>query len=43
MSFKPISDKEEQIATDIVDAAYIVHKKLGPGVTSPKGGGKTRH
>lgn len=32
MSFKPISDKEEQIATDIVDAAYIVHKKLGPGL-----------
>ena len=26
----PISHKEEQIATDIVDAAFNVHKNLGP-------------
>lgn len=28
----PISPKEERIATDIVDAAYTVHKNLGPGL-----------
>ncbi len=28
----PISQKEERIATDIVDAAYNVHKNLGPGL-----------
>ncbi len=28
----PISHKEEQIATDIVDAAFNVHKNLGPGL-----------
>ena len=28
----PISQKEEQIATDIVDAAFNVHKNLGPGL-----------
>ncbi|MCH8317388.1 MAG: GxxExxY protein [Bacteroidetes bacterium] len=30
--FKPLSDKEEQIGRAIVDAAYIVHKALGPGL-----------
>ena len=32
MKFKPLSDREEYIATQIVDAAYAVHQKLGPGV-----------
>jgi GxxExxY protein len=32
MGFKPLSEKEESIATHIVDAAYTVHKKLGPGL-----------
>ncbi len=32
MMFKPLSKKEEEIATKIVDAAYCVHKKLGPGL-----------
>jgi len=30
--FKPITEKEELIAKKIVDAAYQVHKKLGPGL-----------
>ncbi len=32
MSFKPLSEKEESIAKKIVDAAYTVHKVLGPGL-----------
>ncbi len=32
MKFKLLSDREEYIATQIVDAAYTVHKKLGPGL-----------
>jgi len=32
MSFTPLSEKEERIARKIVDAAYIVHKILGPGL-----------
>ncbi len=32
MNFKPLSKKEESIANKIVDAAYVVHKKLGPGL-----------
>jgi len=32
MKFKPLSDREEYIAKQIVDAAYTVHKKLGPGL-----------
>ncbi|MCK4716889.1 MAG: GxxExxY protein, partial [Candidatus Marinimicrobia bacterium] len=32
MSFKPLSEKEEFIAKKIVDTAYTVHKKLGPGL-----------
>lgn len=32
MKFRPLSDKEEYIAKQIVDAAYTVHKKLGPGL-----------
>ncbi|OGC10190.1 GxxExxY protein [candidate division KSB1 bacterium RBG_16_48_16] len=32
MKFRPLSDKEENIATQIVDAAYVVHQKLGPGL-----------
>jgi len=27
-----LSEKEEQIATKVVDAAFTVHKKLGPGL-----------
>ncbi len=30
--FKPLSKKEEDIAAKIVDAAYCVHKELGPGL-----------
>jgi hypothetical protein len=30
--FKPLSDREESIAEGIVDAAYTVHKALGPGL-----------
>ena len=32
MKFKPLSEKEEYIARQIVDAAYTVHKELGPGL-----------
>src|SRR3990172_7066135 len=32
MSFKIISEREELIAQKIVDTAYTVHKKLGPGL-----------
>jgi GxxExxY protein len=30
--FDPLSEKEEIIASKIVDAAYAVHSKLGPGL-----------
>jgi GxxExxY protein len=32
MQFEPLSDREEAIARKIVDAAYAVHKALGPGL-----------
>jgi len=32
MSFTPLSKKEECIARKIVDAAYAVHRILGPGL-----------
>jgi GxxExxY protein len=32
MSFKKLSEAEETIAKKIVDAAYAVHKALGPGL-----------
>ena len=32
MKFKPLSGEEESIAKNIVDAAFIVHKNLGPGL-----------
>jgi len=32
MGFEPLSEKEENIAKQIVDAAYTVHKRLGPGL-----------
>ena len=32
MSFKALSGQEESIAQKTVDAAYTVHKKLGPGL-----------
>jgi GxxExxY protein len=32
MSFKPLSTREESIARKIIDAAYTVHKTLGPGL-----------
>lgn len=31
-SFKPLSDKEEQIGRLVVDAAYTLHHTLGPGL-----------
>ena len=35
MSFQPLSQREEEIATAIVDAAYKVHSSLGPGLIEP--------
>ena len=32
MKFQPLSDREEYIAKQIVDAAYTAHKNLGPGL-----------
>ena len=32
MNYKPLSKREESIAEKIVDSAYTVHKKLGPGL-----------
>jgi GxxExxY protein len=32
MEFKPLSGREEEVASAIVDAAYAVHKQLGPGL-----------
>jgi len=32
MVFRPISEREDLIARAIVDAAYTVHKNLGPGL-----------
>ena len=32
MKFKPLSAREESIAKKIVDAAFTVHKNLGPGL-----------
>jgi GxxExxY protein len=32
MDFKQLSKQEEKIAKEIVDSAYTVHKKLGPGL-----------
>ena len=32
MNFKPLSEIEESIGKKIVDAAFTVHKKLGPGL-----------
>ena len=32
MYFKPLSTREESIAKKIVDAAYTIHKILGPGL-----------
>jgi hypothetical protein len=30
--FKPLTNEEESIGKAIVNAAYIVHKELGPGL-----------
>jgi len=32
MKYQPLSEREEEIARKIVDAAYTFHKKLGPGL-----------
>jgi GxxExxY protein len=32
MEFEKTSEREEVVATEIVDAAYTVHKTLGPGL-----------
>jgi GxxExxY protein len=32
MNYEPISDKEEQIASAIVDSAYAVHSAQGDGL-----------
>ncbi len=32
MEFEKTSEREEEVATKIVDAAYAVHKALGPGL-----------
>lgn len=31
-SFYPLSSKEEEIGKAVVNAAYVVHKELGPGL-----------
>jgi len=31
-SFKPLSERQESLGREIVDAAYTVHKELGPGL-----------
>ncbi|MBM3239446.1 GxxExxY protein [Candidatus Poribacteria bacterium] len=35
MNYLPISEREEEIASAIVDAAYSVHQNLGPGLVEP--------
>lgn len=35
MSYQPISQREEQIAKAIVDAAFKVHSSIGPGLIEP--------
>ena len=32
MNFKSLTEKEEIVAKKIVDAAFAVHKALGPGL-----------
>lgn len=32
LKYRPLSEKEEEIARKIVDSAYNVHKALGPGL-----------
>jgi len=32
MNFKPLSEGIEKIAKKVIDAAYVVHKELGPGL-----------
>ena len=32
MEYRPVSRNEEEVARKIVDAAYCVHKELGPGL-----------
>ena len=32
MEYKPLSQREEELASAIVEAAYRVHKTLGPGL-----------
>jgi GxxExxY protein len=32
MAFAPLTQRQEEIAEGIVDAAYAVHKNLGPGL-----------
>jgi len=32
MNFMALSEKEESIAKAMVDAAYVIHKQLGPGL-----------
>jgi len=32
MDYQPLTEKHEKIAKTIVNAAYAVHKQLGPGL-----------
>ncbi len=32
MNYKPISEEIEKIAKKVIDAAYVIHKELGPGL-----------
>lgn len=32
MSYQPLAEQEEKIASAIVEAAFVVHKTLGPGL-----------
>lgn len=35
MSYQPLPQREEEIATAIVDSAFKVHSTIGPGIVEP--------
>ncbi len=35
MGFEPLPDSTERVATALIDAAFAVHKTLGPGLVEP--------
>jgi GxxExxY protein len=32
MNYKPLSEEIEIVAKKVIDAAYVIHKELGPGL-----------